>query len=49
MFAGGEAVSDNKKTPTTLLDDLAALDPAQRHEVATELRNLSGSQATGRA
>ncbi len=32
---------DNEKTAGMLLDDLAALDPAQRREVAKELRNLS--------
>jgi hypothetical protein len=32
---------DSEKTAGMLLDDLAALDPAQRREVAKELRNLS--------
>ncbi len=32
---------DSEKTAEVLLDDLAALDPAQRREVAKELRNLS--------
>ncbi len=32
---------DNEKTAGMLLDDLAALDPAQRREVAKQLRNLS--------
>ncbi len=32
---------DNEKTAGMLLDDLAALDPAQRREVAEELRNVS--------
>jgi hypothetical protein len=41
MLAGGEAVSDNKKTPATLLDELVALDPVERGEVATTLRQLS--------
>ncbi len=41
MLAGGEAVSDNKKTPATLLDELVALDRAQRCEVAEELRTVA--------
>ncbi len=32
---------DNEKTAGMLLDELAALDPAQRRKVAKELRNLS--------
>ncbi|MGO9099248.1 MAG: hypothetical protein ACLP9Y_07325 [Mycobacterium sp.] len=32
---------DNEKIAGMMLDDLAALDPAQRREVAKELRNLS--------
>jgi hypothetical protein len=30
MLAGGGAMADTEKTPETLLDDLAALDPPQR-------------------
>jgi hypothetical protein len=41
MLAGGEAVSDNKKTPATLLDELVALDRVQRCEVAEELRKVA--------
>jgi hypothetical protein len=33
MMTGGEALADNKTT-AALLDDLAALHPAQRREVA---------------
>lgn len=32
---------DSEKAAGMLLNDLAALDPAQRREVAKELRNLS--------
>ena len=32
---------DNEKTAGMLLDDLAALDPAQRRQVVTELRKVS--------
>ncbi len=32
---------NNQKTAGMLLDDLAALAPAQRREVAEELRNVS--------
>jgi len=38
--AGSGAVPDNYKT-AELLDELAALNPAQRRKVATELRQLS--------
>jgi hypothetical protein len=41
MLAGGEAVSDNKKTPATLLDELATLDLAHRRELATALRGVA--------
>ncbi len=34
-------MADTQKTGAMLLDDLAALDPAQRREVATELRRLA--------
>ncbi len=34
-------MSDTKIVATDLLDTLAALDPAQRRELATELRTLS--------
>lgn len=33
---------DSEKTQT-LLDELAALNPAQRHKVATELKNVSNT------
>ena len=36
---------DNEKTAGMLLDELAALDPAQRRKVAKELRNLSETLA----
>ncbi len=36
---------DNEKTAGMLLDDLAALAPAQRREVAKELRNVSDTFA----
>jgi hypothetical protein len=41
MLAGGEAVYDNEKIPATLLDELVALDRAQRCEVAEELRKVA--------
>ena len=34
-------MADSEKTAATLLDDLAALDPSQRREVATELRKVA--------
>ncbi len=34
-------MADTEKTSAMLLDELAALDPVQRREVARELRNLS--------
>ncbi len=34
-------MSDTEMVPADLLDTLAALDPAQRRELATELRTLS--------
>ena len=34
-------MSGTEKTAATLLDDLAALDPRQRREVATELRKVA--------
>lgn len=34
-------MAHNKKTPAMLLDDLAALDPSQRREVAKELREVA--------
>ena len=33
--------ADTKISPATLLDELAALDPAQRREVAAALRNVA--------
>ncbi len=38
-------VSDNKKTPATLLDELVALERAQRCEVAEELRKVAETLA----
>jgi hypothetical protein len=35
------------KTPETLLDELAALNPAQWHEVAKELRKVAETFAEG--
>jgi hypothetical protein len=34
-------MADTEKTPATLLDELVALDRAQRCEVATELRKVA--------
>ena len=34
-------MADTDNTPETLLADLAALDPAQRREVAKELRKVA--------
>ena len=34
-------MADSEKAPATLLDDLAALDPPKRREVAKELRKVS--------
>ena len=34
-------MADSEKTPATLLDELAALNPAQRRKVATLLKNVS--------
>jgi hypothetical protein len=34
-------MADTDITPETLLDELAALDPAQRREVAKELRKVA--------
>jgi hypothetical protein len=41
MMTGGEAMADTEKTPAMLLDELATLDPAQRREVAKELRQVA--------
>jgi hypothetical protein len=41
MMTGGEAMADTEKTPAMLLDELATLDPAQRREVAKELRKVA--------
>ena len=38
-------MADTDITPETLLDDLAALDPAQRREVAMELRKVAETVA----
>ena len=34
-------MTDTEKTAATLLDELVALGPAQRHEVAKELRDTA--------
>ncbi len=34
-------MADSEKTPATLFDYLAALDPSQRREVAKELRKVA--------
>jgi len=38
-------VADTDKTAAPLLDELAALDPAQRREVAKELRTVAETLA----
>ena len=38
-------MADTEMSPSTLLDELAALDPAQRQEVATELRKVAATFA----
>ena len=38
-------MADTKKSPATLLDELARLDPQARREVATTLRKVSGTFA----
>jgi hypothetical protein len=38
-------MADTEKTPATLLDELVALDRAQRCEVATELRKVAETLA----
>lgn len=38
-------MADNKKTPATLLDEVAALDPPQRREVAAALRGVAATFA----
>ena len=38
-------MSGTEKTAATLLDDLAALDPSRRREVAKELRRVSATFA----
>jgi len=45
MLATGGAMADADKTAATLLDDLAALDSAQRSKLAKELRKVSGTFA----
>ena len=47
MLAKGEIMADNEKTPTALLDELTALDPAQRREVAKELCKVAETFAGG--
>jgi len=41
MMTGGEAMADTEKTPATLLDQLAALEPARRRELAKQLRKVA--------
>ena len=38
-------MSDTNKTPTMLVDELAALDPAQRRELAAALRSVADTLA----
>ena len=38
-------MADTEKTPAMLLDELAALDPAQRREVSAIVRRLSETVA----
>jgi|KBSSwiStaDraftv2_1062776.scaffolds.fasta_scaffold4329920_2 hypothetical protein len=45
MLVSGGAVSDTNKTPTMLVDELAALDPAQRRELAAALRSVADTLA----
>ena len=40
MLVGGGAVAITNKTSTTLVDELAALDPAGRRELAVALRGV---------
>ena len=41
MLADGGAMADTDKTSSMLLDELAALDPSQRREVAKESRKVA--------
>jgi hypothetical protein len=45
MLAYGGARADTDKTAATLLDELAALDPPQRREVAAALRSVAETLA----
>jgi len=45
MLVGGGAVADTDKTSTRLLDELAALDPKRRRELAAALRGVAETLA----
>jgi len=41
MLVGGGALADTNNTSTMLVDELAALDPAHRRELAAALRSVA--------
>jgi hypothetical protein len=45
MMTGGEAMADTEKTPAMLLDELAALNLAQRRELTAALRGVAETLA----
>jgi hypothetical protein len=45
MLVGGGAVANTNKTSTLLVDELAALDPARRRELAAALRSVADTLA----
>jgi hypothetical protein len=45
MLIGGGDMADTNNTSTMLLDELAALDPAQRRELAAALRGVAETLA----
>ena len=45
MLVSGGAVADTNRTSTMLIDELAALDPAQRRELAAALRSVAETLA----
>ena len=45
MLLSGGAVADTNKTSTMLVDELAALDPARRQELAAVLRAVAETLA----
>ncbi len=45
MLVGGGAVADTHKTSTMLLDELAALDPKRRRELAMAVRGVAETLA----